>query len=146
VRFPWETQPMLLVALTLATVLGKAIGGMLADRCGWLPVGVGSMLAALPFLALASTNPVAAIPGMLLLNLTMPITLAAVAETVPDYPGFAFGLTCMALLVGALPSLLGMSTNGPVFVSLVLIVSIAVLHRGLRSLSFDRPFNKAVKA
>ena len=102
-RFPGKRGPVELILLTVATVAGKAFGGILADRWGWIRVGVGSMLAAAPLLAWASTYPVAAIAGLLLLNLTMAVTLVAVSEAVPGYPGFSFGLTCLALLLGALP-------------------------------------------
>lgn len=145
VSFPWKTEPVLLVALTLATVLGKSLGGFLADRWGWVRVGMGSMLAALPFLACASTFPAAAIPGMMLLNFTMPITLAATAQALPGRPGFAFGLTCLAYLLGILPPLLGFSANGPIYVVLVVLLSLWALHRGLRWLSFDRCLSETLQ-
>ena len=107
VSFPWETQPEALLALTAATFLGKAIGGILADRWGWIRVAVGAMLAALPLLALSSAFPIAVIPGLFFLNITMPITLIAVAETLPGRPAFAFGLTTLAILLGAIPFFLG---------------------------------------
>ena len=94
----WETQPVALLSLTAATVLGKALGGILADRWGWMRTAVGSLLAALPFLVYGHIVPIAAIPGVFFLNMTMPITLAAVAETLPARPGFAFGLTTLACL------------------------------------------------
>ena len=145
VTFPWKTEPVLLVALTLATVLGKSLGGFLADRWGWVRVGVGAMLAALPFLACASTCPAVAIPGMMLTNLTMPITLAATAQALPGRPGFAFGLTCLAYLLGILPPLLGFSANGPLYVSLVVLFSLWAIHRGLRWLSFDRCLSETLQ-
>ena len=49
VGFPWETQPGLLIVLTLAAVAGKALGGILADRWGWLRVGVGGCWRRCPF-------------------------------------------------------------------------------------------------
>ena len=134
VVFPWETQPVSLVALAAATALGKALGGILADRCGWIRTGVGGTLAALPLLAVASRWPDAAIPGLFLLNLAMPVTLVAVARTMPGHPAFAFGLTCLALLLGALPSLLGLPVNTPWFVAAVVLISALVLDRGLRRL------------
>jgi FSR family fosmidomycin resistance protein-like MFS transporter len=130
--FPWESQPGLLVVLTSATVVGKALGGILADRWGWMRVGVASLLAALPFLAAAPVYPIAAIPGMLLVNLTMPVTLAATAKTLPGRPGFAFGLTSLAVLLGGLAPLLGVSVGGPAQVSLMLILASAAMYRGLR--------------
>ena len=138
VESPWETHPILLVQLTLATVLGKALGGIVADRWGWLRGGVGATLAALPFLAWSSVAPAAAIPGLLLLNLTMPVTLAAVAKAVPHYPGFAFGLASLAFLLGAIPSLLGLRATDPGFICLAILLSAVVLYRALSWLPFSR--------
>jgi MFS transporter, FSR family, fosmidomycin resistance protein len=145
VTFPWETQPVLLIVMTLATVLGKALGGILADRWGWTRVAVGSMLAGLPLLACASTHPVVAIPGLFLLNITMPVTLAATARSLPGHPGFAFGLTCLALILGAIAPLSGVTLNGPVFVSVAIVVSMVVLYGGLRLLSIDQSFRKTAQ-
>lgn len=135
--FSWESQAVLLVVLTLATVAGKALGGVLADRWGWMQVAVGSAIAALPFLACASTYPVLLIPGMLLVNLGMPVTLAAMAEALPGYPGFAFGLTCLAVLIGGLPPLLGAPVKDPASISLMVLLLSAALYCGLRPWSFN---------
>ncbi len=135
VEFPWESQPGLVVQLTLATVLGKSLGGVLADRWGWLRVGVGATLTALPFLVWASAYPTAAIPGLLLLNLTMPVTLAAVAKAVPNRPGFAFGLASLAFVLGAIPALSGLPAAGPVVAGVASLLSAAALYRALTWLS-----------
>ena len=37
--------------------------------------------------------------------MTMPVTLLAIYRAFPDEPGFAFGLPTLALLVGAIPSI-----------------------------------------
>jgi MFS transporter, FSR family, fosmidomycin resistance protein len=134
VESPWETRPGLLIALTVAAVAGKALGGILADRWGWLRVGVGALLGALPFLACAGSHPLAALPGVVLLNLTMPITLAATVEALPSHPGFAFGLASLALLLGAMPAMLGVSITGPLIVAAVILFSAAALYHGLRML------------
>lgn len=144
VSFPWETHPIELMLLTAATVAGKALGGILADRCGWVRVGVGATLAAAPFLACAPVCPLAAIPGLLLLNLTMAVTLAALAEAVPGYPAFSFGLTCLALLLGALPSMLGVGAGGPVAILIVAVLSSLLLCRGLRPLAPAYPLPQTV--
>ena len=44
---------------------------------------------------------------MLVFQFTMPVTLAAVYLALPRRPGLAFGLPCLALLLGALPGLTG---------------------------------------
>ena len=44
---------------------------------------------------------------MLAFNMTMPVALVAIAEVLPEDRGFAFGLPCLMLMVGALPALAG---------------------------------------
>ena len=104
--FPWKSQMPLLVALTAGVVLGKALGGVAADRWGWRPVGVGAIALSVPLLALGPDLPVAGIAGALVFNMTMPVTLVAAAAALPRHEGFAFGLTCLALFVGTAPALL----------------------------------------
>jgi FSR family fosmidomycin resistance protein-like MFS transporter len=155
VTFPWETRPGTLIALIAATCLGKALGGFAADRWGWRRVGVGAMLLSLPLLALSSTVPEAAIPGLFLVNLTMPIGLIVVAECLPGRAGFAFGLTCLVLLLGMMPPMLGVPVGG-VWALLAVAVSAASLYRGLgrprwrpiigkRTLFSDNPIVSQVK-
>jgi FSR family fosmidomycin resistance protein-like MFS transporter len=134
VSFSWEIQPTALIVMTLVIILGKAMGGILADRWGWIRVGVGSMLAAIPFLMYGSSHPLAAIPGLFLLNIAMPITLVATVRTLPDFPGFAFGLTCLAILLGAMPTLLGCAIHEFWIVGLVLLLAAVGLFRGLQLL------------
>jgi MFS transporter, FSR family, fosmidomycin resistance protein len=107
VIFPWKADPVLAATLVAAIVAGKGVGGVLADRFGWLRVACASLLGSLPLVAFGSGIPFLAIVGIFLFNFTMPITLAAVSNLLPGRQGFAFGLTCLALLIGALPVLLG---------------------------------------
>ncbi|MBQ8563373.1 MAG: hypothetical protein IJ443_05755, partial [Firmicutes bacterium] len=45
-------------------------------------------------------SPLLSLAGILLFNMTMPVTLCALADLMPKNPGFAFGLTTLALLLG----------------------------------------------
>jgi MFS transporter, FSR family, fosmidomycin resistance protein len=135
VHFPWTTHPGSLLSLTAAMVLGKVIGGIFADRWGWIRVGIGSLLASLPFLAYASASPLVALPGIFFLSFSMPITLAAVAEALPGRSAFAFGLTCSAILLGMVPAVLKQTPCNPLLVSLAILLSAAALYCGLRLLS-----------
>ena len=106
---PWKSDLVLLGLLTTAVVAGKAAGGLLADRYGWRRVAVTALVASLPLLALGPSSPTAGVAGVLLFNMTMPVTLAAVAAVLPrGSEGFAFGLTCLALFCGSVPSLTGL--------------------------------------
>jgi len=130
---PWKADPLLLVLLTAGVVGGKALGGVLADRFGMGRIGVGALLASLPLLLVAQSVPAMGIVGMLLFNMTMPITLVAVADTVPERPGFAFGLTCLALVTGALPPLLRLApTMSAGLLTACVLVSAALLAPALR--------------
>ena len=104
---PWKSDMRLLVALTTGVVFGKALGGVLADRFGWRSVGVSALLISIPLLALGPSSAAAGIVGTFVFNMTMPITLVAVAHTLHGHEGFAFGLTCLALFVGSAPVLIG---------------------------------------
>ena len=59
---------------------------------------VSLLLSSLCFLL--GNHPVFGILALFLFNMTMPVTLCAMADLMPKHPGFAFGLTTLALLVG----------------------------------------------
>jgi FSR family fosmidomycin resistance protein-like MFS transporter len=118
-----------LLALPLAACLGKMLGGLLADRFGWLPVAVGSLAAAAPLLAFGGAAPALVVPGLLLFQMPMPIVLAATARLLPGRPATAFGVNCLALVLGALPTFhaWGRALYGPrTFFPLAALAAIAV--------------------
>jgi MFS transporter, FSR family, fosmidomycin resistance protein len=131
---PWKSDPALLVALTSAVVLGKAFGGILGDRFGWTRVAVSGLAVSAPLLAFLANIPAAAILGVFLFNLSMPITLVCLAEMLPGKSGFAFGLTAFALILGAAPAFtqLRSVTGLPLFVFIAVLFSIAALYGALR--------------
>lgn len=94
----------LAAGVPLAACAGKALGGVVADRAGWLPATVGALLVSLPLLAVQHVHPAVLLAGLLAFQTTMPVTLVAVGRLLPGRPGTAFGLPCAALLVGSLPA------------------------------------------
>lgn len=132
--FPWKSDPLLLAALTMAVVLGKALGGILGDRFGWIAVAVSGLVLSAPMLAFFPQIPVVAIAGIFLFNLSMPITLIGVAGMLPANHGFAFGLTTLALIIGAGPAFTPLHelTKPPWIIFAAILVSIAALYGGLR--------------
>lgn len=131
---PWKSDPTLLILFTLCVVLGKALGGMLADRFGWSRVGVGGLLIAAPLLAFGTSSPILIFAGIFLFNLSMPVTLACVGKMLPGKSGFAFGLTALALIIGALPVFTPYYTltGQPGFIFVTILISIVALFYGLR--------------
>lgn len=103
-NYSWKANSKLLLAFTLAVVLGKAFGGVLGDKFGWLRTTTAGLLLSAPLLAFGGRYPYLVILGVFLFNLTMPVTLVAVANMFPGRAGFAFGLTTVALMIGAFPT------------------------------------------
>jgi MFS transporter, FSR family, fosmidomycin resistance protein len=89
--------------LAAAACAGKASGGFLADRFGWSPVCT-SLLVAAALLSLGRDVSLPASCGALFcLQATTGVTLSGVQNLFPGRPAFAFGVPCLALLVGAAP-------------------------------------------
>ena len=63
--------------------------------------------------------------GIILFNMTMPITLGICAQRLPKNPGLAFGLTTAALLIGAVPSFFAVIT-GKIFLLLPAVIISAI--------------------
>ncbi len=102
---PWKSlSPMYGLLPAVCAFAGKAAGGVLGDKMGAKNTGVVSLLLALPCLAFGSSVPLIAMAGIVLFNLTMPITLCTLASRLPGHPGLAFGITTLALLVGNVPT------------------------------------------
>lgn len=124
---------LLAIAIPCAGCLGKVAGGFLADRFGWIDLSMVALLASAPLLAFSGGDLWLALPGLLLFQMTMPVTLVAVFRLMPARPALAFGLPCLALIAGALPAYLpgGWRPHGIGVLTLVL-GSAAILFLALR--------------
>jgi FSR family fosmidomycin resistance protein-like MFS transporter len=125
---------VLLVGIPLAAFTGKLIGGFLADRLGWVETSVAALLLCAPLVAFNGGSLAPALGGLLLLQLTMPVTLAATFRLMPGHPALAFGLPCVALVAGAVPTFFdsGRDLFGPATFIALLVASAAALALGLR--------------
>jgi FSR family fosmidomycin resistance protein-like MFS transporter len=125
----------LMVAVPIAACGGKLMGGFLADRFGWIDLSTVALLASAPLLAFSDGDLWLALPGQMIFQMTMPVTLAAMMRLMPERPAFGFGLLCVALIAGALPAYLpgGWRPQG---ISLFLLVlgSATALYLALRLL------------
>jgi FSR family fosmidomycin resistance protein-like MFS transporter len=116
--------------LAIAGCLGKAAGGFVSDRLGWIKTSLVALLLSAPLLSFLVDSGASVVGGMLLFQMTMPVTLMAVYRALPREPGLAFGLTTLALLIGGtvvfvLPS--GAVSGGAVLFSLILVAAAALL-------------------
>jgi FSR family fosmidomycin resistance protein-like MFS transporter len=135
--FPWKGDgPRGAFMLALAAGSGKALGGFLADRFGFIRTCVAALLLSIPLLIAGTAYPAAGIVGCALFQMTMPVTLLACADI---FRGLAlsFGMTCLAIFCGALPILLGVKIQAflsPVVMAASICLSAICLGVGLRSL------------
>lgn len=97
-------EAVVMFGLATAAFGGKALGGIVSDRIGWLETSVGALLLSAPLIAFGGSNALLVIIGMFLFQMTMPVTLSAIALVIPGRPGLAFGMPCLALILGALPT------------------------------------------
>ena len=100
--FPWKTGVWSLISVCFVA-LGKTAGGFLADRLGAVRASVLS-LSLCGVLFLFCGNPVCGVLAVFLFNMTMPLTLFAMARIFPGARGFAFGTLTFALFLGYLPT------------------------------------------
>ncbi len=106
---PWKSEIPLLVISVLGLAFGKTAGGFLADRVGEMRTAIAS-LALSSVLFLFSSNAVCGLLSIFLFNMTMPLTLFAMARIFPNARGFSFGCLTFALFLGCVPELLSLPT------------------------------------
>ena len=125
------------IGLPVAAFLGKLVGGMVADRLGWLRVSTGALLLSLPLIAFSGGSLVLALPGVLLFQSTMAVTLVAIYALMPRWPAAAFGLPSLALIAGAFPTFFpaGKQLFGRWAFVLLIALSAVVLTLALRRLT-----------
>lgn len=131
-NFSWKGVGFWGTALICAVVFGKTIGGLAADRFGLRRTAVVSLgIAALLFLLPGA--PIAGVSALLLFNMTMPITLWALAKLIPGAKGFTFGILTFGLFLGYLPVYLGanVSQAANLLFALLAAASLGILLLGL---------------
>lgn len=132
VTFSWKTTVSAAVISTLAIVFGKAAGGFLAAKLGFLRTAVVSLSAAAVFYLFSGFMP-AGVSALFLFNMTMPITLYLLIRRLPGLPGFSFGFLTFGLFLGFLPAYFGLQTwrNGSMIGCVGSVVSLLLLAAGI---------------
>jgi MFS transporter, FSR family, fosmidomycin resistance protein len=82
-----------------------------------------------PLIAFSEPNPVLLLAGLLIFQMTMPVTLTAVARLMPHRLATAFGWTCLALILGSLPTMFSwgdVCCGKPLLFAWILLAAVAV--------------------
>ena len=132
-NFPWKSAGYWGVAAVCAVVFGKTAGGFASDRFGTVKTSFISLGAA-ALLFLIPEIPAAGVLSLLLFNMTMPVTLWAMAKVFPGAKGFSFGLLTFGLFLGFLPVHLGIDSASfaPWLFAASAVLSLGLLWLGLR--------------
>lgn len=125
-RFEWKSSGNWALFTTLAVMLGKCAGGFAMDVLGARAASLLSLLAAAVLFFFAD-NPYAGVAAVFLFNMTMPVTLWALAQRMPGCKGFSFGLLTFALFLGFAPVGLGWSAASANWLLAALCVLSALL-------------------
>lgn len=128
-KFSWQHLPLLSFASVLALAGGKALGGILGDKFGCVKVALVSLGISLVAFCFSHIHIIGLI-AILCFNMTMPITLTAIADLCNKKYGFAFGLTTFALAMGFLPVVFGVSDFSANMLCLTVAISIVLILLG----------------
>ena len=130
--FSWNSGLLTGIALTGAVFLGKMLRGFASDFFGSYKTAAIS-LAISAFLLGMSDRMGAGFAGVLLFNMTMPVTLISLYRKFPGYPGTSFGLLTFALYLGVLPVFAGVpvSLYSPSAYTVLTVISLILITVGL---------------
>ena len=129
--FPWKSEVLLLGLSIFGVFAGKALGGVVADRIGFRTTAIFSLIVAATLFVPSWEMPPMGLLAVFFFNFTMSITLASLANILPNAKGTAFGLASFSLAVGALPALVGFRIEHPAMLSGISLVSALSLGVGL---------------
>jgi FSR family fosmidomycin resistance protein-like MFS transporter len=129
---PWKNTNLLIIMTATVIVLGKGLGGIVADKVGWVKTGIIALLVSAPLITIGSSMFLPSIIGIFVFQFSMPITLAAIARLLPGREGLAFGLTTFVLVFAALAvTPLNIFTTTVTFTFLLILASAGTLYVGL---------------
>ena len=132
-NFDWKSNFIIGLITVSAVVIGKILGGVIGDKFGWKKTGTLSLITSAILFIFAFDSMTCGILAILLFNMTMPITLTALSNMFDRNKGMAFGMTTLALFIGAVPVLLGYRRFlfDKISLFLVTIISAILLYYGL---------------
>lgn len=126
--FPWKTGAWAWIA-ALCVVGGKCIGGFASDRFGEVRSATVTLSAAAAAL-IFSAFPLPGALGLLLFNMSMPVTLYAARDILREGRATAFGLLTLGLFLGMLPAFSGASGSGQDY-AMICLISIMLIRVGV---------------
>ncbi len=109
-NYSWKSVFPLSLVSVLAVFAGKALGGYIGDKWGYIKTAVVSLSVSLVLFVFSFDYWIAGVIAILCFNMTMPLTLTAIADLTDKKYGFAFGMTTFALAMGFIPVVFGINS------------------------------------
>jgi MFS transporter, FSR family, fosmidomycin resistance protein len=116
-----------LFAIAITAMLGKIIGGAMADRIGWRLYLFCSLSLSIPLLSFFKHNIVALCAGIALLQSSIPVSMTLMYRIMPARPAMAVSYNLgLSIILGALIFFtpLQAKIDSPYFIGLVLLLSL----------------------
>lgn len=126
IHYEFTMNLKLLLLLPSAAALGKFIGGFIRDRFGSFYTVLVSMSLAAIILIAFSQSPILMMIGLIMINISMPITLFELNKLLPGKEGFNFGILAGILFPGVVIGLL-YQYQAISYIIVVLIASILAI-------------------
>lgn len=125
--YTWKSSFILGLIYTISIVIGKAFGGLLADKFGFLKIALISLICSLICLMLGYNIHIFAYIGILLFNVPMSITLTILENTLSKKIACAVGLNTMFLFIGYLICFIDITINNNfILVSSILLAMLSI--------------------
>ena len=119
----WKQTLIESVLLYVFMGIGKALGGILADKIGIRKTAFICIIGALPFLILGNRIMIVSLIGIAFFSMTTAVTLGMVISVIKIAPGAAFGITTVALFAGGVISWFVKSSSLTVNIFILVITS-----------------------
>ncbi len=127
----FEKTGMLILVPAAASCLGKALGGIIADRLGAVETASLSIALSMVLFITGSGSWVMMGLAIMFFNMAMPVTLCGLVSAMPENVGFSFGLSTLALLMGYLCFVSGLTGYGDNVILVGLLSAAAILLIGI---------------
>ncbi len=126
--FAWKAHYALAFVAVCSIVVGKMLGGIIADKAGFVRTAAISLGVSAVLFVFAFKSPLAGFIALVCFNMTMPLTLTALANLMPHNKGFSFGILTAALFVGFVPCFGGVGVlASPVGLCMLSVLSAVLL-------------------
>ena len=121
--YTWKTGFVLGLLYTISVMIGKAFGGLIADKYGMFKVATISLATSAICLILGYNIHIFAYIGIMLFNIPMSITLTILENTLSKNIACAVGLNTMFSFIGFIISFIDITINN----NIILIASIILV-------------------